>query len=286
MWEAAESRLTQLHEGTPGLAWRRDRAVRRKSTSRASATGPVKTPIRPLLPQQRRNVARWGLAMDNLKSDWGFSASLLILAETSDHFALRICAVDLKNSPFAAEALTNIKKCLDGAKTSVEVADIKVQPLRDGAKSTLQDIFVVAKLLPKAPKMLQLVCDGPPEAHRLLFDLEEIGGIPPKVPTRHGPRWRSSLSTERRSPRWSLSALHCVSLRRMVLRGPCTCSIRCSSRLWWHASTFKWLTRRRRWQYTKKQRRPTQHLVRLSASVRTPPSLRRRHTYQLLRKCG
>ena len=38
---AAESRLTQLHEGTPSLAWWRDRAVRRKSTSGASATGPV-----------------------------------------------------------------------------------------------------------------------------------------------------------------------------------------------------------------------------------------------------
>ena len=41
MGEAAESRLTQLHEGSPGLAWWRDRAVRRKSTSGASATGPV-----------------------------------------------------------------------------------------------------------------------------------------------------------------------------------------------------------------------------------------------------
>ena len=41
MGGAAESRLTQLHEGTPDLAWWRDRAVRRKSTSRASATGPV-----------------------------------------------------------------------------------------------------------------------------------------------------------------------------------------------------------------------------------------------------
>ena len=40
MGEAAESRLTQLHEGAPGLAWWRDRAVRRKSTSGASATGP------------------------------------------------------------------------------------------------------------------------------------------------------------------------------------------------------------------------------------------------------
>ena len=62
----------------------------------------------------------------------------------------------------------------------MEVADIKVQPLRDGAKSTLQDIFVVEKLLPEAQKMLQLVCDGPPGAHRPLFDLEEIGGIPSK----------------------------------------------------------------------------------------------------------
>ena len=33
-----ESRLTQLHEGTPGLAWWRDRAVRRKPTSGASTT--------------------------------------------------------------------------------------------------------------------------------------------------------------------------------------------------------------------------------------------------------
>jgi len=41
MGEAAESRLTQLHECTPGLAWCRDRVVRRKSTSGASATGPV-----------------------------------------------------------------------------------------------------------------------------------------------------------------------------------------------------------------------------------------------------
>ena len=69
---------------------------------------------------------------------------------TSDHFALRICAVDLKNEPLTAETLIKIKKCLAGAKISVEVADIKVQPLRDGAKSTLQGIFVVAKLLPKA----------------------------------------------------------------------------------------------------------------------------------------
>ena len=42
MGGAAESRLTQLHEGKLGLAWWRDRAVRRKSTSGASATGLVK----------------------------------------------------------------------------------------------------------------------------------------------------------------------------------------------------------------------------------------------------
>ena len=71
--------------------------------------------------------------MDNLNSDWNFSASSLTLAETSDHFALRICTDDLKNEPLTAETLIKIKKCLAGAKISVEVADIKVQPLRDGA---------------------------------------------------------------------------------------------------------------------------------------------------------
>ena len=57
--------------------------------------------------------------MDNLKSDWGFSASSLTLAETSDHFALRICTDDLKNEPLTAETLIKIKKCLAGAKISV-----------------------------------------------------------------------------------------------------------------------------------------------------------------------
>ena len=91
-----------------------------------------KTPIRPLWPQQRRRVARWGLAMDNLKSDWNFSAPSLTPAGTSNHFALRIRAVDLKNTQPAAEALINNKKFLAGAKISVEVADIKAKPLRDG----------------------------------------------------------------------------------------------------------------------------------------------------------
>ena len=65
--------------------------------------------------------------------------SPLALAETCDHFALRICAVDLKNEPLlAAGALIKIKKCLAGAKISVEVAGIKAEPLRDGAKSVLK----------------------------------------------------------------------------------------------------------------------------------------------------
>ena len=118
--------------------------------------------------------------MDNPKPNWNVSTSSRTLAETSDHVALRICAVDLKNEPLAAETLIKIKRCLATAKISVEVADIEVGPLRDGAKSALQGIFVVAKLLPKASKRLQLVCDGPPGAHRPLFDLEEIGGIPSK----------------------------------------------------------------------------------------------------------
>ena len=67
-----------------------------------------------------------------------------------------------------------------GRKPLVEVADIKVKPLRAGSKSALQGIFVVATLLPKAPKMLRLLCDGPPGAFRHLFDLAEIGGIPSK----------------------------------------------------------------------------------------------------------
>ena len=41
MGGAAESRLTRLHEGTPGLVWWQDSAVRRKSTPGASAAGPV-----------------------------------------------------------------------------------------------------------------------------------------------------------------------------------------------------------------------------------------------------
>ena len=37
-----------------------------------------------------------------------------------------------------------------------------------------------ARLLPKASKMIQLLCNSPAGAHRQLFDLKEIGGIPSK----------------------------------------------------------------------------------------------------------
>ena len=79
-----------------------------------------------------------------------------------------------------AEAVDKIKQCLAASQISVEVADIKTKPLREGSKSTLQGIFVVATLLPKASKTLRLVCNGPPGAHRHLFGLAEIGGIPSK----------------------------------------------------------------------------------------------------------
>ena len=80
--------------------------------------------------------------MDNLESDWDFAPSSLALAATNGHFALRICAVDLKNAPMAAEAVDKIKQCLAASQISVEVTDIKVKPLREGSKSALQEIFV------------------------------------------------------------------------------------------------------------------------------------------------
>ena len=76
--------------------------------------------------------------MGNLESDWGFSTSPLALAATSDHFVLRICAVDLKNEPKTAETLIKTKRRLAAAQVSVEVTDIKAKPLREGAKSTRQ----------------------------------------------------------------------------------------------------------------------------------------------------
>ena len=75
--------------------------------------------------------------MDNLESDWDSAPSSLALAATSGHVALRICAVDLKNAPQAAQTLDKIKQCLAAPQVSVEVADIKVKPLRAGSKSTL-----------------------------------------------------------------------------------------------------------------------------------------------------
>ena len=118
--------------------------------------------------------------MGYLESDWDFTAPSLALAATSDNFALRICAVDLTNAPKTAEALDKSKRFLAASQIAVEVADIKVKPLRKGAKSALQGIFAVATLLPKASEMLKLVCNGPPGAHRHLFDLAEIGRIPSK----------------------------------------------------------------------------------------------------------
>ena len=125
-------------------------------------------------------VARLGLAMGNLESCRDFEPATLALALTPEYFALRICAVDLKNAPETAETLDKIKQCLAASQISVEVADIRVKPLRAGSTSTLQDLFIVATLLPKASKILQLVCNGPAGAYRHHFDLKETGGIPSK----------------------------------------------------------------------------------------------------------
>ena len=127
-----------------------------------------------------RRVAHLGLAMDNLESEWNFSEATLALARTPGYFALRVCAVDLKNAPETAETLDKIKQCLAASQIEVERENIKVKPLRAGSTSTLQDIFIVARLLPKASKMIQLLCNGPAGAYRQLFDLKEIGGIPSK----------------------------------------------------------------------------------------------------------
>ena len=44
--------------------------------------------------------------MSNLKSGWNFSATSLDLAAKDDKFALRICAVDLKNFPTGVQRPT------------------------------------------------------------------------------------------------------------------------------------------------------------------------------------
>ena len=118
--------------------------------------------------------------MDNLESEWNFSEATLALARTSGCFALRVCAVDLKNAPETAETLDKIKQCLAASQIEVERENIKIKPLRAGSTSTLQDMFIVARLLPKASKNVQLICNGPAGAYRQLFDLPEIGGIPSK----------------------------------------------------------------------------------------------------------
>ena len=43
--------------------------------------------------------------MGNLEPDWEFSKATLAHALKPGYFALRICAVDLKNAPQTAEAL-------------------------------------------------------------------------------------------------------------------------------------------------------------------------------------
>ena len=52
--------------------------------------------------------------MDNLESEWDFEAATLALALTPGHFALRVCAVDLKNAPQTAEALAKFYSSLRG----------------------------------------------------------------------------------------------------------------------------------------------------------------------------
>ena len=189
MYDAQPHRDTRSERGRGGRR-RKETARRYELRTAKHSAGLVKQPEKlllgaenahlPFIVTHRRRVARLGLAMGNLESDWDFAPSSLALATTSGHVALRICAVDLMNALQTAEALDKSKQCLAAAQISVEVADIKIKPLRAGSKSTRQDIFVVATLLPKASKMLRLLCDGPPGAYRHLFDLKETGGIPSK----------------------------------------------------------------------------------------------------------
>ena len=93
--------------------------------------------------------------MDCLESEWNFSEPALALARTPGYFALGVRAVDLKNAPETAETLEKIKQCLAASQIEVERGNIKIKPLRAGLTSTLQDMFIVARLLPKASKMIQ-----------------------------------------------------------------------------------------------------------------------------------
>ena len=125
---------------------------------------------------QIRGAAHLGLAMDNLESEWNFSELTLALARTPGYFALSVRAVDLKNAPQTAETLDKIKQCLAASQIEVEVENIKIKPLRAGSTSTLQGIFIVARLLPKASKMIQLVCNSPAGAHRPLLVVVKTQG--------------------------------------------------------------------------------------------------------------
>ena len=154
-----------------------------------------------------RRVARLGLAMDNLESEWNFSEATLAYARTSGCFALRVCAVDLKNAPETAETLDKIKQCLAASQIEVEREHIKVKPLRAGSTSTLQDIFIVARLLPKASKMVQLTCNGPAGAYIDSFlTSQKLAESRRRATTHHAPSWRSCHSMAQSSARWLWSA--------------------------------------------------------------------------------
>ena len=111
------------------------------------------------------------------------------LAATNGHFALRICAIDPKNAPMAAEALDKIKQCLTAAQISVEVENIKVKPLRAGSKLTLQDIFVVATLLSNAYKMLRLVCNDRGQPAKAQTGCGSLFSLIKRKP----PKWRGLI---------------------------------------------------------------------------------------------
>ena len=211
----------------------------------------------PLLPQQHhRRVARLGLAMDNLESDWDFAPSSLALATTSGHFALRICAVDLKNAPMTAAAVDKIKQCLAASQISVEVADIKRSSrCARGRNQRFKTYLSSRHFFRRRPKCSDWCATAHPEPIDTFLTLRKSEESRRRVHTRRAPRWRSCLSMERSLFRWPWSALRCVSLRRMVLRGPPTCRTRCWFRLWWRALTLKLRTSRERSLYMKRRRR-------------------------------
>ena len=110
-----------------------------------------------------------------LESDWDFSGPSLILAETSDHFALRICAVDLKNEPKTAESLIKMKRShLCCRKTSSK-----------GAK-----------------KCSNWCVTAHPELTNFCLTLSKSEEFRRRADSRRVPRWRSYPPMERSSPRW------------------------------------------------------------------------------------